>query len=228
MGCPLISPMRRWPSDEKIVGHLVGGGEIVDAHARGLRIEASGRDRHRRHARLLQRGQHVGGFAERRRQDDAGGAAFDQLARGGAFRGGAGEFAFLQNDLGALAARFVERADQELAEIGGAGVAVEQTEARADTSGEAAGGGIGGVIEVLDGGHHRGARRFAHVLLAIDDARHRHRRHPGAPCHIVDRRGAARFFSCLMRDIRQVFDTALSVQMNRGVDSPPPRAIPQP
>ena len=193
---------------QEVVRHLVGRGKIVDAHAGGLRVEASGRDRHCRQVRFLEIAEHLGGFAQGRGQDHARGGAVDQPAYGGALRGGAGDLALLQNDLGALATGFVESADQEFAQIGGAGVAVEQADTRACGAGQAARGGIGGVIEIVDRGHHRGARRFAHVLLAVDHARDRHRRDAGALRHVVNRRRDATLSTGLLWSVRQLLCAA--------------------
>ena len=114
-------------------------------------------------------------------------------------------------------ARAFERADQELAEIGGARIGVEHADMGRFAGGEAARGAVRRVIELGDRFLDGGAGGVADVLLAVDDARDGHRgdarrgrdildrdRAPAAPArpahispspaaHIGQRRGACKW-----------------------------------
>ena len=88
----------------------------------------------------------------------------------------------------AIGLTFMQRADQELRQIGGARVRVEQADVRRVPRGQAARRGVRRIVQALDRFEHRRAGRLADVLAIVDDARNRHRGHAGGPRDILDRR----------------------------------------
>ena len=173
---------------QQVACHFVGRFEVVDADAGCVRSESTGGHRYGRNAAFLQLGQDHVGLAHRGRQDDPGHATFDQTSDGRALPSGGAGFTLLQHQLGALATAFIQRTEQKLAQIRGAGIAVEQADPDVLSAGQAARGWIGGVAQVFDRGEHRFAGGFPDVSLAIYNSRNGHRRHAGLARDVVNRR----------------------------------------
>jgi hypothetical protein len=85
-------------------------------------------------------------------------------------------FALFDHQLDMAEPRLLETADQKFAEIGGAGIAVEQPDPDLLRPGKRACRQVGRIAQAFDHGLDRRARRIAHAGLAVDDARHGHRR----------------------------------------------------
>ena len=85
-------------------------------------------------------------------------------------------------------------------QVGGAGIRIDERDARVARAGQHAGRGIRPVVERAHGFHDELARGVAHVAFAVDDARHRHRRHAGVARDFVNGDGAALAASGLLRE----------------------------
>ena len=174
---------------EKIAGHLHGRRVIVDTDvealfARRARRHGDHRNAHRielRHDRLR--------FRQWRREDDPLDFAVGEAADHFRLLVGVLRFAGFDDEVHSRAARRVQSADQEFSEIAGARVGVEQSHMRGFAGGEAARGGVGRVVQLLDRLEHGGPRRFAHIAAVVDDARDGHRRHARGARDVLDRHG---------------------------------------
>ena len=87
-----------------------------------------------------------------------------------------------------LEPRLLQAADQKFAQECRARIAVQQADANLFGAGQGPRREIRRVFELGDGGLHRLARLLAHVVLAVDDARYRHRRKARIGGDIRDRR----------------------------------------
>ena len=124
------------------------------------------------------------GIAQRRRQNDAVGARIGQLGNRRTLA--LGIVAFFDHELAAADAGLFQTANQKFAEIGGAGIAVEQSDANRVSARQAAGSQIRSIIQGLDRCRHLGAGGVAHLRIVIDHARNRHRRHAGMASDVMD------------------------------------------
>src|SRR3954451_19686110 len=97
-------------------------------------------------------------LADRRRQDHPRYTTVEQASDGRTFPRRRGGLAFFQHQLRALAAALIERAEQELAQVGGTGVTVEQADPDVFRTGQAARGGVWGVPQVFDCSENRFTR----------------------------------------------------------------------
>jgi hypothetical protein len=86
------------------------------------------------------------------------------------------DVALLHHQLHMAQARLLQAADQEFTQECRAGIAVEHADAHLFGAGQGARREIRRILELGNGGLHRFARLLAHVVLAVDDARDRHRR----------------------------------------------------
>src|SRR6266581_1369972 len=134
---------------QQVARHLVSCFEVIDADARRVRSESTGGHGDGGYAAFPQLSEDYMRLADRGRQDDADDTPFEQAANGRALARRRTDFTFLQHQLGALASAFVQRAQQEFAQVGRARVAVEKADPGALGAGKAACSGIWGVPEVL-------------------------------------------------------------------------------
>ena len=167
-----------------MAGHGAGGLEIIDADRRKTGAGPPRRHHHRRNASLRHRLERLVGIAQRRRQDDAvdaaGAETLDRLAL--AFHA----VALLDHQLATGQAGLFQAADQKFAQISGAGIGVEQADMHGVGAGQAARRQVGGIAQGLDRGGNLGAGGVAHIALAINHPRHRHRRHAGMTRDIMN------------------------------------------
>ena len=96
-------------------------------------------------------------------------------------------------------------ADQQLAQIGGAGVGIDQRDARFARRGQRTGGEVRRVAKFAHRAHDALARRLAHGAVAVDDARNGHRRNLGQLRHFIDGDRAALATGRLLRLLQDVF-----------------------
>ena len=87
-------------------------------------------------------------FGQGRRQDHAFDVAVGEAADDFSLLVGIFRFAGFDHQVRACVARRMKRADEELREIGGAGIGVEQTDVRRFARGKAARGRVGRIIEL--------------------------------------------------------------------------------
>src|SRR6202044_177120 len=80
----------------------------------------------------------------------------------------------------------------ELAQIGRAGVAIEQAQPLTPLAREIAGREVRRIPQLPDGTLHGVTRRIAHVLAAVYDARDRHRGDAGVTRNILDGRAGTK------------------------------------
>ncbi len=157
---------------------------VIDANGRGRAWRLARRHHHRRQSRRLQQLDDTVRIAQRRRQDhsiDPGrDQPFDRLPLA------ALGIAFLDHQLDARTAALVQAAEQELAQIGRARVAVEQSDPHRPRAGQTARRRIGRIAELANRLADPLARRRPDVLFTVDDARDSHRRHAGMARHVVD------------------------------------------
>ena len=88
---------------------------------------------------------------------------------------------------------FVERADQQLAEVSGGGVVVDQSNSERRGACEAARCGIWRIVQLADGRIDQVAGLRLDVVLAVDDAGHRHGGNACASRHVADIGGSSDF-----------------------------------
>jgi hypothetical protein len=100
------------------------------------------------------------------------------------------ELAALDHQVHVGPARLFEPAHQQLAEIGGRGVGVEQRDARLVGPREPPRGGVRLVVELANRGEDRLAGFLAHAGFAVDHAADGHRRAARGARHVGDRRRA--------------------------------------
>ena len=97
----------------------------------------------------------------------------------------------IEHELSGSACGAGQRADEQLAQIGGARIRVDQRDARPLRAGQRASGGVRRVVELAHGAHDAFARRVTHVAVAVHHARDGHRRDAGVACDLMDRNGIA-------------------------------------
>ena len=175
---------------QEIPRHFVSGFEVVDADAGGVRAEATGGYRYSRHGAFPQLRQDYMRLADRGRQDDPRHAPVDQTSDGSAFPVRGDGFTFFQHQLSALATAFIQRAEQKLAQIRSAGVAVEQPDPDVFSAGQASRRRIGRVAQVFDRGEYGFTGGFPNVSLAIYNSRNGHRGYAGLARDVMNRRAA--------------------------------------
>src|SRR5262249_40511679 len=95
------------------------------------------------------------------------------------------------HELQAQTAALIQRAEQKLAQVGGAGIRVEQPDALPMHSRETARGRIRSVVELADGFEDCLSRVFPDILAAIDYPGDRHRRYTRVARDFVYRHPAA-------------------------------------
>ena len=152
--------------------HVVGGLVFVDENRPVRTAGATGADRDGDTAGIGNQVQHALIVAQGRRQDEAGDPSFDLLAH--QFDEIGRVFAALHFQVDVAPARFLQRAHQKFAEVGGGRIVEHQADADLVAAGQAAGGPVGRVIQLGDRGLHLVARFRPDVTFAIDDAADRH------------------------------------------------------
>jgi len=167
---------------QQVARHGARAFVVVDAHRCHAGQRARSGHCHCRDADFIELAQRLFGVAQGRRHQDAVGAFGDQPFDGLALAGQA--VAAFQQQLGAILAALVHRADQQGAQESGAGIAVQQANAQRTDAGCACRM-VHLVFERRDGGQHLVARGLADMGIAVDDARDRHGRHPGRACHVI-------------------------------------------
>ncbi len=157
---------------QQVAGHGARSFEIVDADGAKVRRRFSRRHQHGRDAGLSHGLQRFLGIAEGRRQDHAVDAALDQPP----YRFGFGfrAFAFFNHQLAAARAGLFQTAQQEFAEIVGAGIGIENTDMDGVGAGQAARRLVRLVTQRRDRRRHPHPGFFPHIAFAIDHPRHRH------------------------------------------------------
>ena len=175
---------------DDVVDHFECGAEIIDPHPRNLPADRAPADRDHRHAGSGELGLDRRRFAQRWRQDHPRHGA-PQRPCGCLLGGRIVVVPGVDDQLRGGAHRGAQRADQQLAQIGRAGVGVDQRDPRALRRGQRTGGEIRRVVELLDRAQHALTGRFAHVAEAIDDPRDGHRRHACQTGDLADGGGAA-------------------------------------
>src|SRR4051812_30195739 len=113
-------------------------------------------------------------LADRRRQDHPRNTTVEQASDGRTFLRSRGGLAFFQHQLRALAAALIERAEQELAQVRGTGVAVEQADPDVFRTGQAARSRIWRVPQVFDGRENGFTRGLPDVAFAVYNSRNGH------------------------------------------------------
>jgi hypothetical protein len=159
---------------QQVFGQVARRGLVIDAYGRHPFRWVTRGHRHRHHPGALHFGQYALGLAQRRRQDQAVDAGLQQLAQ--RRRRHLGLAATLDQHLRAGAAALVERAEHEFAQVPGRRIVVQHPDAARHRAGKTTRRGTGGVVERADRRMHQLARLRLDVALAVDDARHRHRR----------------------------------------------------
>ena len=143
------------------------------------------RDRDPGNARLIQHIAHRDRFGQRGRQHDTAHIDADEQARRLCLFRVAFAFARFQQQMTACASSAGQGTDQELAEIGGGRVGMEQADLRRFADRQRAGRRIRPIAELLDRIEHDLARFFTHIGTTIDDPRHGHRRYAGFARHVL-------------------------------------------
>ncbi len=173
------------PLLDQMLGDLLGRSKFIDAHTGHVGTEMIGRDHYHRHLGAHQFQHRSTGFAQRRRQDHPG-HTLGEFARGLAFGIGVQIVPAVDHQLDRSARGDSQHAQQQLAQIRAAGVAVDQRNARALRSGQRTCGEVGCVAEFVDRTHHALAGGIAHAAVIVDHTRNGHRRDLCQRRYLVD------------------------------------------
>ena len=170
---------------DQVLGHLLAGAEIVDAHAGHAGLETARRNGHHWDTGGSQLREYDLRLAQRRRQNDSG-DALRNLACSRPLGRVAHVVPSVEYELCGRMPCTSKCTHQQLAEVGGAGVGVNQRDASTLRGRQGPRGSVRCVVQLAHGAHDQLARRFPDVAVAVHHARHGHQRDARVPCDFVN------------------------------------------
>jgi hypothetical protein len=160
---------------DQVARHVVGGIVVVDADRTQARRGRTTGDDNGGNAGAFHATQHGFAVAQRRWQDDAIEAIVDQALR--VFGFVVARLALLDEELDIVQARLVQQADEKFAQVGGARVAVQETNADRLGTGQIARFLVRRIVQCSDRIGDLAPGALTHQGFPVHDARDRHGGH---------------------------------------------------
>ncbi|MNM55234.1 hypothetical protein D3C81_663700 [compost metagenome] len=187
----------------QVLGHFLAGVEVVDADAGDIVAEAPRCDGDDRDAGLDEFRQGHTRLAQRWRQENAVNAGTKRTRRL-AHGFGIHVVPVIDNQLDGGTRGDAQQADQQFAQIGAAGVGVDQCNARVLRGGQRTRGQVGRVVQLAHGTHDPLARGIADLAL-VERSGHGHRRYASQGGHLIDRHATVLAADRFLRLVHCVF-----------------------